>query len=98
MKTSEHQIITPRRNFLIRALGFTAAGATVPVGILTLADAKARIEHHKAELMRAWSDYYAGARCTVQGGALDPDMVREERGAYACLVFCARMPHTGGGA
>jgi hypothetical protein len=28
---SEHQIVTPRRNFLIRALGFTAvaAGATV---------------------------------------------------------------------
>ncbi len=31
--STETQLITPRRNFLIRALGFTAAGATevVPV-------------------------------------------------------------------
>jgi hypothetical protein len=55
-------------------LGFTAAGATVPVGILTLADAKARMDH-KAELMRAWSDYYAGARCKVQGNELEPSLM-----------------------
>ncbi|MCK1643076.1 hypothetical protein IVA95_37340 [Bradyrhizobium sp. 157] len=89
MKASEHQIITPRRNFLIRALGFTAAGATVPIGIVTLADAKARIEHHKAELMRAWSDYYDGANCTVQGNDLEPHVVREQPPAGACLVFYA---------
>jgi hypothetical protein len=37
---SEHTLITPRRNFLIRALGFTAAGATMSIPIVTLADAK----------------------------------------------------------
>jgi hypothetical protein len=37
---SEHQLITARRNFLIRALGFTAAGDTMPIPIVTLADAK----------------------------------------------------------
>jgi hypothetical protein len=28
---TEHQLVTPRRNFLIRALGFTAAGATMSI-------------------------------------------------------------------
>jgi hypothetical protein len=65
---SEHQLITPRRNFLIRALGFTAAGATMTIPIVTLADAKARIEHHQLELERAWRDYY--------GPVYGPDDVR----------------------
>jgi len=94
---SEHQLITPRRNFLIRALGFNAAGATMPIPVITLADAKARIEHHKAELMRAWSDYYAGAKCTVQGNHLEPDVIREQPRAGACLVFYASKPRGGEG-
>ncbi len=40
---AEHTLITPRRNFLIRALGFTAAGAILPITIITADDAKARI-------------------------------------------------------
>ncbi|WOH53829.1 hypothetical protein [Bradyrhizobium sp. sBnM-33] len=83
---SEHQLITPRRNFLIRALGFTAAGVTMPIPIVTLADAKARMEHHKAQLMRAWSDYYAGAKCSVQGNEVEPHYVHQDGGS-ACLVF-----------
>jgi hypothetical protein len=62
---TEHTLITPRRNFLIRALGFTLAGATVPISIITADDAKARITHHQGELERAWRDYYgpsAGVR------------------------------------
>jgi hypothetical protein len=55
---SELKIITPRRNFLIRALGFTAAGATLPIGIVAADDPRARIEHHQAELVKAWRDYY----------------------------------------
>ena len=55
---SELQIITPRRNFLIRALGFTAAGAVLPISIITADDAKARMEHHRVELEKAWRDYY----------------------------------------
>lgn len=55
---SESILVTPRRNFLIRALGFTAAGATVSVPIITVADAKARIEHHRRELAKATHDYY----------------------------------------
>ena len=55
---SELKLITPRRNFLIRAFGFTAAGATLPIGIIAADDAGARIAHHQAELERAWRDYY----------------------------------------
>jgi hypothetical protein len=58
---SELKLITPRRNFLVRALGFTAAGATPPIGIITADDAKARIAHHQAELEKAWKDYYGPA-------------------------------------
>jgi hypothetical protein len=58
---SELKLITPRRNFLIRALGFTAAGATLPISIITADDAKARIAHHQTELEKAWWDYYGPA-------------------------------------
>jgi hypothetical protein len=56
--SAEHQLITPRRNFLIRALGFTAAGATIAVPNTTLADAEARIAHHSRELEKAMRDRY----------------------------------------
>src|SRR3982074_1048766 len=55
---SELKLITPRRNVLIRALGFTAAGATLPIGIIAADDAGARIAHHQSELEKAWADYY----------------------------------------
>src|SRR5882724_4602805 len=55
---SELKLITPRRNFLIRALGFTAAGATLPIGLVAADDPRARIAHHQAELEKAWRDYY----------------------------------------
>jgi hypothetical protein len=58
---SDLKLITPRRNFLVRALAFTAAGATLPIGIITADDARARIAHHQAELERAWTDYYGPA-------------------------------------
>jgi hypothetical protein len=58
---SELKLITPRRNFLIRALGFTAAGAVLPISIITADDAKARIAHHQAELEKAWADCYGPA-------------------------------------
>lgn len=87
--SAEHQLITPRRNFLIRALGFTAAGATMSIPVVTLADAKTRIDHHKAGLMAAWSDYYAGAKCRVVGNDQEPEYVLGQHGAHACLIFYA---------
>jgi hypothetical protein len=65
-------LIVPRRNFLIRALGFTAAGATLPISIITADDAKARMDHHEAELRKAWQDYYGPAHNVRSGGERMP--------------------------
>ena len=58
---SEHQLITPRRNFLIRALGFTAAGATVSIPVLLADSPQKRVNHHIQELTKALREMYPGA-------------------------------------
>jgi hypothetical protein len=65
-------LIVPRRNFLIRALGFTAAGATLPISIITADDARARVDHHEAELRKAWQDYYGPTHNVRSGGERVP--------------------------
>jgi hypothetical protein len=62
MKTSEHQLITPRRNFLIRALGFTAAGATVSIPVLLADNPQKRVDYHLEELRKALQEQYPEAR------------------------------------
>jgi hypothetical protein len=59
---SEHKLITPRRNFLIRALGFTAAGATVSIPVLLADDPHKRAELHLAELVKALQEVYPHVR------------------------------------
>lgn len=54
-------LITPRRGFLIRALGFTAAGATVAVPVVALASPEERARFHFAELARAIDERSLGA-------------------------------------
>src|SRR5258708_25548528 len=78
-------LIVPRRNFLIRAFGFTAAGTTLPISIITADDAKARMDHHEAELRKVWQDYYGPAH-NVRGdskrgpvGTLSPAHVPDDR-------------------
>jgi hypothetical protein len=51
-------LIATKRNFLIRALGFTAAGTALSVPIVTVADAKARMQHHIDGLQAAMAEYY----------------------------------------
>jgi hypothetical protein len=90
MSASELKIIAPRRNFLIRALGFTAAGAVLPISIITADDAKARIAHHQAGLEKAWRDYYVG--CDVRmHSSLQPQEVhdRAEISAKSVFMICA---------
>ena len=53
---SDATLITPRRNFLVRALGFTAAGATLSVPIVTVDSAEARLRHHMAGVEAASRD------------------------------------------
>jgi hypothetical protein len=70
--TDNPTLIVPRRNFLVRALGFTMAGATMPISVITADDAKARIKHHRDELERAWRDYYGPShtQCADPGADL----------------------------
>ena len=76
-------LIVPRRNFLIRALGFTAAGVTMPIGIITADDAKARIAHHQGELERAWRDYYGPlANVRTMDGKRLPGELTEHKGEW----------------
>lgn len=59
MAQAETTLITPRRNFLIRALGFTAAGATMAIPIITAASAKERMDLHAAAFKKAFYEYHA---------------------------------------
>jgi hypothetical protein len=60
MAMSEHQLITPRRNFLIRALGFTAAGATVSIPVLLADSPEKRLAHHMEGVRRALGEMHPG--------------------------------------
>ena len=62
MAMSEHQLITPRRNFLIRALGFTAAGATVSIPVLLADNPQKRVDYHLQELTKALQEQYPEAK------------------------------------
>jgi hypothetical protein len=93
---SELKLITSRRNFLIRALGFTAAGATLPIGIVAADDPRARITHHQAELEKAWRDYYGTENV---GGILVPETNVDsetmcERPLWAAVLRTNSKPRT----
>ena len=77
---SELKLITPRRNFLARALGFTAAGAVLPVGLIAADDPRARIEHHQAELEKAWRDYYGADAVRTYADVRPPGATYTDRG------------------
>jgi hypothetical protein len=54
-------LITGRRNFLVRALGFTAAGATLSVPVVAMETPLERINHHMQGLEKAFADFYGNA-------------------------------------
>jgi hypothetical protein len=62
MAMSEHQLITHRRNFLIRALGFTAAGATVSIPVVLADNPQRRVDYHLQELTKALQEQYPEAK------------------------------------
>jgi hypothetical protein len=90
---SELKLITPRRNFLIRALGFTAAGATLPIGLVAADDPRARIKHHQAELEKAWRDYYGPATVRTYADVRTPGATYASHGkdwsALSSFMICA---------
>lgn len=65
-------LITPRRNFLIRALGFTASGATLAVPIVTIASPEERARIHYAEFAKAMDELTVGTNgWNLQAGRRD---------------------------
>lgn len=57
----EPVLMTHRRNFLVRALGFTVAGRTLPIPLIVADTAEARITHHLQEASKALQELYPGA-------------------------------------
>jgi hypothetical protein len=66
MTQAESVLITSRRNFIVRALGFTAAGATMAVPVLAVSSVQDRIRHHLKGLEAAYRDLYPGAPVVVR--------------------------------
>lgn len=64
-------LITPRRNFLIRALGFTASGATLAVPIVPLASPEERLAHHMKGAEQAFRDLFPTAHVNLRGNCLN---------------------------
>jgi len=66
MEQAKTVLITGRRNFLVRALGFTAAGATLAVPVVAMETPLERIKHHMKGLEQAFADYY-GPQVPIEG-------------------------------
>lgn len=75
MAQAETVLITPRRNFLVRALGFTAAGAAMSIPIVTVADTKSKIEHHAKALRAALADHYPDLSVNLHCDLMAPDAI-----------------------
>lgn len=98
---TETTLITPRRNFLIRALGFTAAGATLAVPVVALDTPEARLAHHMKGVGTAMQELFPAWHVEKWGNCLDGHhpyyqelMSRGER-TWACVGLTAG-PRTGG--
>jgi hypothetical protein len=93
---TQASLITPRRNFLIGALGFTAAGATLTVPIVTVDTAEKRLKHHLAGVEAAFRDLLPTVPAAVRGNVLEGEhasyaerLLAGERGAVACAMVFA---------
>lgn len=90
MRDDAPALIVPRRNFILRALGFTAAGAALSVPIVAAETPADRIAYHRAELEKAFREYYAGAPVIVRSNDLTREYLLERQPAsVACLAFMA---------
>lgn len=68
---TDSKLVTGRRNFLVRALGFTAAGAAVSVPIVTVASAEERLTHHLSGAKAALAEMFPTGIVNVAGNCLD---------------------------
>lgn len=88
MTTSLPTLVIPRRSFLVRALGFTAAGAAVAVPVLALETPEERIERLVAELLKEFHELFPDAELHSSWTGGTAKSVAEGRHACA-MVFAA---------
>ena len=103
MSQAESTLITSRRNFLVRASALTVAGATVAIPIITVADARARMQHHADQLVASGPGLLCRARCIVHREQAHPRRYPRPRwppglvGSYGQLVCrpgrCSSLPN-----
>jgi hypothetical protein len=97
----EPTLIVPRRNFLIRALGFTAGGAAMAVPIVTVDSPEKRLRHHLEAAGAAMRELFPGYGVKVQGNCLDGhhpaylDMWKNGDSFSACAMVSAGPHWTG---
>jgi hypothetical protein len=89
MTVSDH-LITSRRNFLVRATAYTAAGGAVTVPIVTIPDVKARVQHHLDELHKALRDLYPQTTFFVRSKL--PDQITD--GSPCAVIVVDEAPVT----
>ncbi len=70
-------LITSRRNFLVRATAFTAAGAAVAVPIVAVEGLRERVIFQAKALENACKDYYAGLDVRLIGNRHRPQDIRD---------------------
>jgi hypothetical protein len=98
MRNDTPTLIVPRRGFIARALGFTAAGAALSVPVLAVETPADRIAYHRAELEKAFREYYASAPVIVRSNDLTREYLLERQPtSVACLMFMAGPVEVQGG-
>jgi hypothetical protein len=81
------RLITSRRNFLVRALGFTAAGAAVSLPVVAMDDADTRIRFHLGEIEKAFREIYGpAADVRVHGNCMPVRFVQDPEGFYVANI------------
>ncbi|MDH7797487.1 MULTISPECIES: hypothetical protein [unclassified Beijerinckia] len=70
-------LIVPRRNFLVRAFGLTAAGATMAVPVLAVETPVERLNMHLKGVKIAFEEMFPGRQFRIAGeGLTAPDYQR----------------------
>lgn len=103
LPSSDAILIAPRRNFLIRALGFTAGGAAMSIPVLAVEGPEARLKHHIAGTAKALQELFPGQYVDIKGNCLNgahtyyqEKFARGEQN-WACVILTAGPRTDGGG-
>lgn len=82
-------LVTHRRGFLVRALGFTAGGAALTVPVLAVSTPFERVQFHLQSLEAAFRDLYPGAPVAVRGTWTNPEHFVDPAKSNAFVIVVA---------